>query len=81
MLMIDIYKYIQLNGRASLLDLSRHFRVSESAIEHMLAFWIKKNTVAHLDVTEQNCITEKKCSDCSECDDSSRQIYVYRGNN
>ncbi|XKM13806.1 FeoC-like transcriptional regulator [Orbaceae bacterium ac157xtp] len=76
MLMTDIYQYIELNGRASLLDLARHFKVPESALQHMLTFWIKKGKVRLANLSENSCITGKSCSDCVQCNDSAHQIYL-----
>lgn len=77
MLMTDLLQYLELNGRASLLDLSRHFRIKESAIEQMLSFWVKKGRVQLIDASKSNCSSGHKCSDCFECNDSAHQVYVW----
>ncbi|WP_392559484.1 FeoC-like transcriptional regulator [Orbus mooreae] len=78
MLMTDISKYIELNGRASLLDLARHFNVQESAMQQMLSFWIKKGKISLVDAsTSSNCSSGQRCSDCFECNDSAHQIYIW----
>lgn len=78
MLMTDISQYIELNGRASLLDLSRHFQVQESAMQQMLSFWLKKGKIILVDGSASNCNSGKQCSDCFECNDSAHQVYVWR---
>lgn len=78
MLMTDIYNYIEMHGRASLLDLSRHFRIKESAIQQMLDFWVKKGKIYLANPSSVDCATGKQCSDCFECNDSAHQIYVWR---
>ncbi|WP_392551847.1 FeoC-like transcriptional regulator [Orbus wheelerorum] len=77
MLMTDIASYLELNGRASLLDLSRHFRIEESAMQQMLSFWVKKGKIKLVDASQSNCTTGHKCSDCFECDDSAHQVYIW----
>ncbi|WP_392561873.1 FeoC-like transcriptional regulator [Orbus sturtevantii] len=77
MLMTDISLYLELNGRASLLDLARHFRVAESAMQQMLSFWVKKGKITLVDASQTNCATGHKCSDCFECSDSAHQVYVW----
>ncbi|RKS85184.1 FeoC-like transcriptional regulator [Orbus hercynius] len=80
MLMTDISQYIELNGRATLLDLSRRFQIQESAMQQMLLFWLKKGKIELVDATAiDNCSTGKKCSDCFECSDSAHQVYIWRG--
>lgn len=78
MLMTDISAYLELNGRASLLDLSRHFRVKESAMQQMLSFWVKKGQIKLIDVTNNNCGSGHKCSDCFECNDAAQQVYIWQ---
>lgn len=77
MLMTDISQYIELNGRASLLDLSRHFKIQESAMQQMLSFWLKKGKITLVDASQSSCSTGKKCSDCFECNDSAQQVYIW----
>ncbi|GAA5110262.1 hypothetical protein GCM10023211_14530 [Orbus sasakiae] len=77
MLMTDISAYLQLHGRASLLDLARHFHVQESAIQHMLSFWLKKGQITLIDTQQINCTSGHKCSDCFECQDSAHQVYIW----
>ncbi|WP_392566572.1 FeoC-like transcriptional regulator [Utexia brackfieldae] len=77
MLMTDIRDYLQLVGRANLQDLSRHFGIQESAMQHMLSFWVKKGQISFYYLDNQGC-GSGKCSDCFECSESTKQIYVWR---
>lgn len=76
MLMTDMRDYLQLVGRASLQDLARHFKLQESATQHMLSFWVRKGQIKLVDATQNSCSTGK-CSDCFECDESAKQIYIW----
>lgn len=83
MLMQTLLNYIQLNGQATLLDLSRHFKVSESAIEAMLAIWIRKGKIKYLDLNQTaSCASnesakKQRCTDCSGCDSRLSKIYSW----
>lgn len=75
MQLIEIRNYLQLVGRATLQDLARHFKMQESAMEHLLLFWVKKGLITHYD-SEQNCV-KNSCGDCHACGDRTLQIYVW----
>ncbi|QIQ20869.1 FeoC-like transcriptional regulator [Zophobihabitans entericus] len=77
MLMTDVRDYVQLVGRATLQDLSRHFKIQESAMQHMMEFWVKKGRVSLVVLDQTSCSTGK-CSDCFECDDSTKQLYIWQ---
>lgn len=75
MLMTDIYHYIVLNGRVSLLDLARRFHIKTGALEPMLAFWIKKGKLELITPDLNQCNSGQHCSDCQTCHESAQQIY------
>lgn len=76
MRMIEMRDYLQLVGRASLQDLARHFKMQESAMEHILRFWTKKGLIEQHHF-EQQCV-KNTCSNCHGCGDKNVQIYVWR---
>lgn len=75
MLLTNIYHYIELNGRVSLLNLTRHFHLKESAIKPMLEFWVRKGKLTAINLPVSACVTNKVCADCHECDPSALQFY------
>lgn len=76
MLMTDIYQYIELKGRVSLLDLSRHFHIKESALIQMLDFWVKKGKLTVTNLTTSVCVGNKTCADCHSCSESALLFYM-----
>lgn len=74
MLITAIRDYLHTIGQASLQDLARHFQVQESAMEQMLAFWLRKGTIRQLIPSQPDC-NQNKCSDCVSCPDSEKKIY------
>ncbi|MCO6524149.1 MAG: hypothetical protein J6562_03900 [Candidatus Schmidhempelia sp.] len=77
MLMADIRDYLQLIGRANLRDLALRFQIQESAMEQMLAFWIKKGFITQHHLTQDSC-RQGTCSDCFECSEGLKKIYIWR---
>lgn len=83
MLMKDLLDYIHLKGRVNLLDLSRHFKMNESAIENILALWIKKGKVRLFDADQacqtasQTATKKSQCTDCSGCTNGTNKIYIW----
>lgn len=75
MKLIEIRNYLQLVGRATLQDLARHFKMQESAMEHLLLFWIKKGLITHYDVKQKS--VKNSCGDCHACGDRTLQIYAW----
>ncbi|PIT47026.1 FeoC-like transcriptional regulator [Snodgrassella alvi] len=74
MLITAIRDYLITIGQASLQDLARHFQIQESAMEQMLAFWLRKGTIRQLTPSQPAC-SQNKCSDCFACPDSVKKIY------
>lgn len=80
MLMQRILDYIQLKGRANLLDLARYFKINESALEAILDIWIKKGRIKLYDSNQSLCDdfnNKKSCSDCNGCNPSMSKIYIW----
>lgn len=76
MLMTDIYQYIELKGRVSLLDLSRHFHIKETAMTQMLDFWVKKGKLSVRKILPSSCDDYKICTDCYLCRESALLFYM-----
>ncbi|KES16517.1 FeoC-like transcriptional regulator [Gilliamella apicola] len=76
MLIISIRDYVQLKGRVNLQDVARHFRLSESATEPMLNFWVKKGVMKLVNNDLLTC-AGKQCSACISCKLSIYPNYVW----
>ena len=55
MLITAIRDYLFNRGQANLQDLARHFHIQESAMEQMLAFWLKKGVIQQLNINDNDC--------------------------
>ncbi|MBI0006538.1 MULTISPECIES: FeoC-like transcriptional regulator [Gilliamella] len=76
MLITAIRDYIQLQGRANLQDVARHFRLSTSAVEPMLNFWVKKGLIKLIKRDLLTC-AGKQCSTCISCNLDAYASYVW----
>lgn len=76
MLIISIRDYVQLKGRVNLQDVARHFRLSESATEPMLNFWVKKGVIKLVNNDLLTC-AGKQCSACISCNLTVYPNYVW----
>lgn len=76
MLITAVRDYIQLQGRANLQDVARHFRLSTSAVEPMLNFWVKKGLIKLIKLDLLTC-AGKQCSTCISCNLDVYASYVW----
>lgn len=76
MLITSIRDYVQLRGRANLLDVARHFRLPESAVEPMLDFWVNKGVIKLVNNNLLTC-AGKQCSACVSCNLAVYPNYVW----
>lgn len=74
MLITAIRDYLFNRGQANLQDLARHFHIQESAMEQMLAFWLKKGIIQQLNLNDNDC-SQGSCSDCFVCPPGLKKIY------
>lgn len=76
MLITSIRDYVQLKGRVNLQDVARHFRLSASATEPMLNFWVKKGVIKLVNNDLFTC-AGKQCSACISCHLTAYPNYVW----
>ena len=69
MILIDIQAYLAKNQKASLSDLSTHFRMSADALSPMLDRLLKKGRI--------RLISLEKCGGCSRCTPESMAFYEW----
>lgn len=71
-MLIEIKKLLEEREQMSLMDLARHFYVSENIMQSMLAQWVKKGRV---EIREQGGLCG---STCGSCDESGQVKILYR---
>ena len=73
MILSELRSYLQLHGRASLVDLSNRFDTEADALRGMLGKLIAKGRVEKLPSDEGSC------GGCCKCDAASAEIYQWKG--
>ncbi len=75
MSLVDVKDYLKKRRRASIGDLSIHFRTSSSALEPMLEYWVNKGSVQK--VAHEGCChgTHVGCS----CGGNHQEWYEWTG--
>lgn len=71
-MLLEIKTLLQQRQQMTLLDLARHFYVSENMMQSMLEQWLKKGKIEKLTVSS-SC-----SSGCGGCNESSDNQFVYR---
>jgi putative ferrous iron transport protein C len=69
MILTDIQAYLAKHQKASLADLSTHFRMSEAALTPMLERLVKKGRI--------RLVSLEKCGGCSRCSSESMAFYEW----
>ena len=67
-MLMDIKKLLQQRAEMSLTDIARHFTVSETVMQSMLAQWQKKG---RLEVFDYKNVCSTGCGSCNESEQSA----------
>ena len=78
-MLLEIRKYLQEHGAASILDLSNRFRISPDALRGMLDHWVRKGTVSRRDFAGDcgGCTSQGHCCGCGTL--ASFEVYEWTG--
>ncbi len=74
MILTDLRDYLAARKRASVDDLAKHFEMETSAIEGLLATWMRKGRVRRLK-------DHLPCGTCGKCESAVTDIYEWVGIN
>ncbi len=69
MILITLKNYLQINQRASLIDMANHFNVAPTAMKGMLEHWIRKGKV--------RCLTGSRCQQGCCCPTEVAYLEIY----
>ncbi|MEB3829193.1 FeoC-like transcriptional regulator [Phormidium sp. CCY1219] len=72
MILSDIQTYLSQQGKASLAELSVHFRIDADALRPMLAKLVRKHRLRKIEQPQ-------KCCGCSACTAESLIVYEWVG--
>ncbi len=75
-MLLKIRDYVQQNGRVSLSDLARHFRVDPTAMRAMAGHWVAKGVLRH-ELAGPACFKNVGCSCAGGCDALAFELYIW----
>lgn len=81
MILLELRDYLKEKRTATLTDLARHFDIPESAVQPMVAYWIRKGCVAEqipVVTSSLSACGSGSCSGCTSRCDTPSVIYRWK---